>query len=45
MDIMVTPSSKNLKTCQLVVREEEFSTHLPLVLLRLPLVQLAVFRD
>ena len=37
MDIMVTPSSKNLKTCQLVVREEECSTQLPLVLLRLAL--------
>lgn len=37
MDIMVTPSSKNLKTCQLVVREEECSSQLPLVLLRLAL--------
>lgn len=37
MDIMVTPSSKNLKTCQLVVREEECSTQLPLVFLRLAL--------
>lgn len=37
MDIMVTPSSKNLKTYQLVVREEECSTQLPLVFLRLAL--------